>query len=223
MQEVTTDRFIALFDIMGFKDLIYRSSHKDVLAKIKVVSTFASKMRDQSEEIKGVLTGSPYKLLCPIIFSDTILFATDSNTELDLNSLIYTSSLFLGTMLNFQVPIKGAVSRGVFTCDRENSIYVGRPLVDAYLLAEEVNFYGAVLHHSAEIGMDGVMAQRLVCKGKVPMKQGLITHRYLNLMGEARKDLGSSDFDERLEKLYDSASGAVRKYVDNTKDVYAFD
>lgn len=45
---------------------------------------------------------------------------------------------------------KRSLAKGKFTFDEENDLYFGRPLVDAYLLHDELYYYGIVAHHSIE-------------------------------------------------------------------------
>lgn len=212
MPEDTAMRFIALFDIMGFKDLVYRNLHEDVLKTIAKVSDF---------KLSSDASNST-RLIKPIIFSDTILFVTDGESDSDFCKLIDTCDLFLGTMLESNVPVKGAISHGLFTASVERSVFVGRPLIDAFLLAEDLKYYGAVFHHTTEIHLNrlkGPLSTRIGRK-KIPMKDGPVEHAYLNLSGERVRAFLHSGFESNLKRFYETVSGPVRKYVDNTIDVY---
>ena len=46
--------------------------------------------------------------------------------------------------------MKGAISCGDMSVNINQQIFFGQPLIDAYLLQEDVLFYGIVLHNSAE-------------------------------------------------------------------------
>ena len=52
--------------------------------------------------------------------------------------------------MSMQIPIKGVIAQGIFSYDKENELYFGKPLVDAYLLHEELKYYGIVVHNTAE-------------------------------------------------------------------------
>ena len=46
--------------------------------------------------------------------------------------------------------LKCAIAKGPLTFDNGSGIYFGRSIIDAYLLEEELKFYGVVFHHSVE-------------------------------------------------------------------------
>ena len=212
MDKFAHNRFLALFDIMGFTDLVYRNPHKEVLEVIDKVRKFA-------DDVQASNTAS---LIFPKIFSDSILFVSDGDTDEDFAKIVYNADLFLGTMLEQGVPVKGAISHGLFTAWHEKSIFVGRPLVDAYVLAKDLKFYGAIFHHTMEkfiVRNTGVFST-WISKGKIPMTEGRVEHAYLNLSGERVRVFNSPDYEVKLRRFYDTVSGPVRKYVDNTIEVY---
>lgn len=61
----TTERFVAYFDIMGFKDLIYRSDHSDVADIMSRVSTIVATLKKIEKESLNLdenqITESPPK------------------------------------------------------------------------------------------------------------------------------------------------------------------
>jgi hypothetical protein len=224
----TTERFIAYFDIMGFKDLIYRSDHSaitelmnHVSKEVKNIKSWEvdllknrSKRKRQPEIMKGIVL--------PVLFSDSIIFISRSNTFFDAKKIVYASSFFLYNMFIAGVGVKGAIALGQFTADFSASKFYGRPLVDAYLLSEETHFYGAVFHHTFEKYLDESKLDIPDCMTKrqeVPMKGGFITHSFVDwsYLYEGKND----SVESVIEPFYKSVSGSNRRYVDNTKLVYS--
>lgn len=229
--EITTDRFIAYFDIMGFKDLIYRNDHMFVsrlmdniaslVAGIKIIETNLLKknLTERNFFEKGVVL--------PILFSDSIIFISESNSSYDALKTFFAASFFITKMFQNNVPIKGSIAFGTFTADFENSKFFGRPLVDAYMLSEETYFYGAVLHHSVERFLHDSLDKTIVpeqiinqyIKTKpLPMKNGTVTHSYINwLCNLTDKDPTPNIL---VNNLLRNVSGNIRRYVDNSSSIY---
>ena len=179
----TCDRFIAYFDVMGFKDFSYRNSHEDVAKMMNLLSTQVQDIRDVEEELLNQEIETKVDLekaiIMPVIFSDTIILISGSNTIYDARKSIISASFFLLKMMKNTVPVKGALAYGRLTADFTKSVYFGRPLIDAYLLSEETHFYGATLHHSFEKYLsenESVNIPNPILKQqKVPMKIGQVT------------------------------------------------
>lgn len=225
----TTERFIAYFDIMGFKDLIYRSDHSVVSNLMNAVSDTVSTIRYREDEslkkdARGKKKDFDKGIVLPTLFSDSVLFISRSNTIFDARKVAYAASFFLYHMFSACVPVKGALAYGMFTADFKASKFFGRPLVDAYLLTEETYFYGAVLHHSFEKYMHDNKYEELpgtiLIHKPVHMKSGLVTHSFIDwrVHLKIRKEMEQSE--SMIEQFYRSVSGSTRQYVDNTRLVY---
>jgi len=217
-------RYIAYFDVMGFKDFAYRNPHQELVRLLQLLSNSVSAFdsvnaKSRTQNLLGGITSLQEQaedvFAKSVLFSDTVLFYTDSDTDADLERILATAHAFLGSSFQDKIPIKGALAHGDFEVDKTNSIYCGRPLIDAYELAEEVYCYAAILHHTIEAKLNqSRTVSALVFEGKVPLKSGHVTHKYIN----PSRDEG---FKESLSTLYLSASGRVRRYVDNTAELYS--
>lgn len=117
-------------------------------------------------------------------------------------------------------------------------MFFGRALVDAYLLQEQVHYYGIVAHHSIEKDIKKY-ANGWKEKGNgnrkginpyvlspIPLKNGNTTHYHLayNLISETRETGKNVDNMHKsiiswLEKIRGTVSGAPRIYVDKTLQV----
>ncbi|MES3008847.1 MAG: hypothetical protein V4751_13860 [Pseudomonadota bacterium] len=230
---VTKKRFIAYFDIMGFKDFIYRNSHRKVSKIMDEIAKVVSDIKDyESEILKTPIEernqkGLKGKVVLPVIFSDSIIFISESDTRYDLHKILLVSSFFLGNSIGRSIPVKGAISHGLFTADFEKSKFFGQPLIDAFLLAEEAQFYGVIVHNTVEARFNKrgtPMHGDLIKRGLVPMKSGKVTHYFSLWEGVLGEKYGSKDAMKKLiEKFYSTSSGNVRRYVDNSIEIYAGD
>jgi hypothetical protein len=230
--QVTNERFVAHFDIMGFKNSLMRLKHEDVansfgpLIKIKHLTEVLDDLRNSNEESEQL---PPDKLalikkyqIKTVMFSDTILLISENIEEENAMAMVRLSQRLLKDCAIEGIPIKGAIAAGEFTADFEKSIYYGMPLVDAYELSEDLAFYGAAFHNTAEfrLSYDVVNARTKdfeIKLAKVPLKSAnLATHLIINHFSGMTKD----EIDGSLQQMYDSCSGKVRKYFDNTISTY---
>lgn len=119
---------------------------------------------------------------------------------------------------------------GTISVNKEQQIYFGQPLIDAYLLQDEVNYYGIVAHNSIDSYLHTLdpelPAAKLFFEVKTPMKAGKITHRNIDwfyFLGSYKNSL-TEEKREKLHYYLDSlktlVSGAPRKYIDNTLEIF---
>jgi hypothetical protein len=229
--DTSTERFLAYFDIMGFKDLIYRNDHSFVEKKMNQMSNIIETIEASESGITDVKEAKGYKLefrhksvVLPVVFSDSIIFISESNSDENAIRIIDISALFLKMMFRISLPVKGVLSYGTFCANFKNSTFFGLPLVDAHSLTEEVHFYGAVLHNTFdkylyENNLNSAV-DRIVCSKQIPMKSGSIHHSYLHLPSIIH-DSESITLNDLIDNFYRSTCGEIRKYVDNTKSIYA--
>ena len=82
-------------------------------------------------------------------FSDSIL-VVDEDTEKGFNRISKAAAGLMQVSLEHKFPLKGVISKENFTYKEVNQLFFGRALVDAYLLQEQIHYYGIVAHHSIE-------------------------------------------------------------------------
>lgn len=227
----TCNRFVAFFDIMGFKDLVLHNTHDSVLRKMNKIKTIISPLEKDltqflNQEENELTADQKSKIIQtavkPVFFSDSILVTTTSDTEADLREIIFVSIWLTKRSFEIGLPIKGGVSYGKFTADFEKSIYFGQPLIDAYLLQEDLQLYGTIYDHNFENYLIKKRLQDEV-KGlahyKTPLKSGKITHLLTDWVYYHQQHI--SDI-KTVKKLYRTVSGRPRIYVDNTLDYLNF-
>jgi hypothetical protein len=221
--ENTSDRYVAFFDIMGFKDFVFRNSHDLVLKKMEelsiVIHPIKSKFEEKTSksiENEGILNA----LTRPIVFSDSIVFVSNTANEDDLSTILFNCSWFINKCVISNIPVKGAISKGRFTADFNNSLYFGQPLIDAYLLQESVIYYGCIIDNLVErefITYNNAYQRACLTKYKTPFAKGRINHYNLNwLKGNDNLDNEVTEAFNHLNDFYYSVHGETRLYVDNT-------
>lgn len=215
-------RFIGFMDIMGFKDLVSRKPHQDIKEMLqtlvslnKTLESVFGKPRIKNKNEKEIISR-----IRSTTFSDSILFISQDDSIEDFKQMSYALCIFQEASLQRGAPTKSAMSLGFLTADFENSIFFGQPLIDAYLLQDQLNYYGIIADNKIEefiintnrkLNQDQPKIDRAFKRLKTPLKSGSIMHYNLHL------DSVSS---EQLEDLYKNVSGEPRKYVDNTVEMF---
>ena len=220
----TTERFVVFLDIMGFKDFVSRNSHTDVyemMTKISKSKEIIDGIVDENAENdkysdKGLYTTS---------FSDSIILFSKDDTSESLELISSCAAFIVADAMENSIPMKGAISYGTVSVNKAQQIYFGQPIIDAYLLQEEVQYYGIIAHNT----IDAFIAKKqlreslkeLYTEVKTPLKTGVISHlnikwfEFLNL-DEKDKEIRKNSFYDYINKIKFNTSGHPRKYIDNT-------
>ncbi len=127
--EITNQRYVGFIDIIGFQDLVARSTHNKIYGRMKKINDF----QKQNARINWGLADSS-KLVRTTTYSDSIMIYSCSESVNSLNAFICTIAGLIQDLLMDGIPFKGAVAFGTMTLDMERSIFFGQPLIDAYLV-----------------------------------------------------------------------------------------
>src|SRR5664280_80487 len=93
----TTDRFVGFFDVMGFKDYVFRNPHDIVKKRMGILVEAITQIRQREETMlsKPEFTGSPKGhrdidsvVVRPVIFSDSILLVSSDSSPASANKLL---------------------------------------------------------------------------------------------------------------------------------------
>lgn len=214
---ITCSRYVAYIDIMGFKDMVARTSHNDIYNMMK-------KIENSKTKHENILWGNvSSKLVTTTTYSDSIMIYSKDESNDSLHSLICTVAGLTYDLFIAGIPHKGSIAFGLMTLDKENSIFFGQPLIDAYRLQEELLFYGIIIHASAELNMinnkyDMIFIIDYLC----PLKNGSPNH--LTVCPIFIAPPIDPQWQKHIEALFDSikklryrTSGHLRKYIDNTE------
>ena len=109
-------------------------------------------------------------------FSDTVLLYTKSDSDESIRELLATVGwLLFETITEGTTRIRAGIAYGEAFIDPDNSLYVGKSIVDAYLLEQSQQWVGAALSPSAmervpEVARTGQFADWWVIPYDVPVK-----------------------------------------------------
>ena len=222
--EPTCKRFVAFLDIMGFKDMVLRSRHDEVLRilesltpTIQGIEEDAIKRLAKTEFNELEKTGIKF-IIRPVLFSDSIiLISYDGSLASAIGMSVNIRQIFHQAILN-GIPVKGAIAYGEQTADFNNSLHFGMPLIDAFELQNELLLYGVILHHTMEKHlienqMMTIFENKDIFKWPVPMKSSKINHY---IYDPTPSDISQKSYINKVLHLYSTVSGIPRKYVDNT-------
>ena len=214
--EITTNRFVGFIDIMGFKDMVARSSHEEIYVMMKKINDF----QKFSTSIKWNINEENPQLVKTTTYSDSIMvYSLDGSNE-SLNSFICTISALIHDLFAEGIPFKGSIAYGMMTIDMERSIFFGQPLIDSYLLQEEMKFYGIIVHGTAQRIIENSTGIPFYIPYLCPLKNGNSVHLtiapiYWTVKGyeDRNRKLTNS-----LRKMRYKTSGSIRKYIDLTEE-----
>ncbi|MGB3606954.1 hypothetical protein [Psychroserpens sp.] len=221
----TDRRFVAFLDILGFKDLVMRKSHDEIYQILNQISK-SKKLIEEGADLKEVGDAEVYV----VSFSDSIvIFSKNDNIDNFNYFLLATRWLFTGAF-NKQIPLKGALAYGEVSLNKTEQIYFGQPIIDAYLMEEDVNYMGVVAHNSIdeyisklENEKDLNRIDKILFEEKTPLKCGSLTHTNLNwfkiIKQKDTEDFDFQDVKDKINLFKKSSSGPARKYIDNTISV----
>lgn len=155
-------------------------------------------------------------------YSDSIVIYTPDDSDESLVSIINTIAGLSDDLFLEGIPFKGAFSQGMMTCDFEKSIYFGQPLIDSYLLQEELYFYGVVIHCTAQKKIDSLETTKLAgltMNYLCPFKKGKAMHRTIPPLSFDADEDQLEDYEKLLESIFSmtsNTSGHLRIYIDST-------
>lgn len=208
------DRLILYADIMGFSHRVNVSNHSDLKDEL-----IAFKQAWESR-LKPLQAGD---YLRSVQFSDSILIVVNGINAKMFNLISKAAICLVQSAIELGFPIKGVIAQGKFTYDRTKELYFGTPLVNAYLLHEEIHYYGIVVHHSAEQTVKKYSdSSNPYSKTEIPLKRGKVSHYHLSwhlLNKNLSKGNIGIDVNEWLDNIEDQVSGSPRVYVDHTRTV----
>ena len=217
----TSDRFVALLDIMGFKELVFRGNHEELKMKLKSLEkhVFFGVVRPkivwQHQKSLRPAQATPSfqdKDIRIIRFSDSILLVTGDDSLESAQLILNTIQELFDWAFNIGIPLKGAIAYGRHTASNDNSLEFGIPLIDCYEIQKDLIMYSVILHHTMEalLKEKGYMTScqpKWLCEHNVPFRSNKVKHFVVKFDSSAVA---------ALPLLYATVSGPTLSYVDNT-------
>lgn len=162
-------------------------------------------------------------------FSDSIVVVSAGYESDDLNRITKAAVILIRTALETKFAIRGVIACGEMVFDEENQLFFGKPLVDAYLLEQQMCHYGIIFHHTAEEKVKEYLSNKskiyfpindceTKLKGGNAKHYQVLWHKMNQELAEDKTDKVSKDAIKWLENLRTTVSGYPRTYLDNTRD-----
>ena len=172
--------FVAVCDILGFSDLVRDSDLRLVVERS--VGWFRNALTHSVHKAEFPIETPPtadlerHTKVGVAWFSDTVLFYTKEDTDEAIQELLSTVAwLVFETILEGQTKVRGGLAYGEAFIDAQNSLYVGRPIIEAHELEKDQQWSGAALTQSAidrlpELARTGKYADWWLVSHDVPLK-----------------------------------------------------
>lgn len=220
----TNKRFVAFLDILGFKDLVLRKSHDEIYSLLKETSSIKETVQkttglsDFTKEFKD----SEVHI---VNFSDSIAIFSKNDSLENFNYFVLAVRWVFTKSIKVGLPMKGSFSHGIVSINRKENIFFGQPIIDAYLMEEDINYMGVVAHNSIDAFINEnkedcskLFNQKIIFEDKTTLKCGNLVH--LNLNWFSIMKVGDyNDLKSLIENYRLNASGNARKYIDNTLEM----
>ena len=214
---VENEKFVLYLDIMGFKERVSRVKVDELKQQLLLFKT-------KNNKLKPLLEGGKTKetLINMAQFSDSIVLVTRDCTEDDLNRISKAAAILMQTALQTGFALRGAIAKGNMVFDLENQLFFGKALVDAYLLEQELSFYGIVFHESMEESILNIDREMPIEDVAIPLKKGKSKHFHVAWY-KVKANLQKGDISDIavgwLKDIRKTVSGNPRIYLDNTIDI----
>jgi hypothetical protein len=216
--ETNAERFVLFADILGFKELVNSEKHENIVLKLeKILDAIEFISGDRSHNVmKDLLPNLKKNQTRAVSFSDSIIVFSEGNTIVDASKILADAHAIMHISLEANIPIKGSISFGEVTVDFEKSLFFGQPIIDSYLLHEDLSLLSIIIDHKAENQLNSYIEEiynyeNLVTNYEVPMKFGKVNHKLIRPTNFTLKDRING-----IKHLYSGTSGKPRIYLDNT-------
>jgi hypothetical protein len=222
--QATCSRFIVFLDIMGFRERVSRETHQSIYLKLLGIKSSLFPIEEDAKKKMGNSLGILKEvektidtlppIVMPLTFSDSIILVSGDESLASAQKILFDASWVMQKAVLIGLPMKGGVAYGEQTSDFNNAIHFGQPLIDAYEIQNDLQFYGVVLHHTME--------QFLTSKGYLPKCEPTYITRYTTPFKQAKVNhfvvsfLDPQKIVKNFDLLYQTVSGLPRLYADNT-------
>ena len=169
-QDKQFTRWLTYIDILGFTELI-KNNHW-----INVYTSYAMAIEEFTREDR--IEPDIEK----IWFSDTFLIYAPDDTKQAFLSIQQTTMLFMHRLILAGIPFRGAMSCKEFYADKENNLFFGKALNEAYDYGEKQDWIGFILAPSAveQVKQVGLSIKSLGYEyWDIPQKKTRDTKRHL--------------------------------------------
>jgi len=175
-------RYVAFFDMLGFKSAIRRNAHEawnalcDLRACMDKIETRIIEITSSHCLIRDRVRVQ--------IFSDSILIFTLSDEIEDLYAILILSTQLYIDAYNKCIPLRGGIAYGEFFFNSNLNLYCGVPFVEAYKIGESALWSGITIQDEVANHCLGRLSltsydQSAICQWNVPLKEKMIEKRWV--------------------------------------------
>jgi hypothetical protein len=227
MHKYGTLKYIALFDILGFKATV-----EDNLL-VHVVREFEGLLTSADFYLDRIIRGYGWRgssLVSYTVFSDTIIVSTHDISLRAFYTLVKFCQILMGRSFYSCLPLRGAITKGnVFIRDK---ITVGMPIIRAYQMEQAQDWVGCwvdeecVTSTEAEIeaaaASENIGWKRALLKYNIPLKSGA-TNQHWALNWIPFLNTHNDDLDGEINRSFmthyrqTEVSEEIKRKVANTK------
>lgn len=228
-------RFVAHIDVLGMRSMV----RKDPELSWRVLSRLANVRDDLAKlHLSFIETAEQQTLsesIFSVMFSDTIVLFTKSDSNRDLQTILIATSELLHKAMCSHVPVRAGIAHGLFFFNIDASMYAGPALIEAYEIGERAQWLGIVTTEAVwrqsmaadfKSGKDNV-----VVPAEIPTDDGLISGYAVNWPAAYRNDfkvappistdLFYSQFEHAFGSLASLPERERAKYANTTRFVNA--
>lgn len=136
--DLASNRWVGYFDLLGVKQLFKTKNHISIFVAI---SSAIEKFKERATAWENV--GYAW-------FSDTFVVYTIDDSAESFGAIDNISRWFFYFLITGDIPVRGAISCDSFYADRDNQLFFGEALIEAYEYGEAQDWIGLLLCPSAE-------------------------------------------------------------------------
>jgi len=223
---VRGSRFVAHLDILGMSSIVERDANAawSMLSDLAAVRDIANGHMLEFLDTKRIVAVSD--AVRSVTFSDTILFFTKGESDIELRCLLIVVSEIFHKAYCRSVPVRAGISFGTFYFNFEKSMYAGPALIDAYRIGESAQWLGIALADSVkEKSMALNMTtgkSKVVVSWALPVKNGAIPCSVINWPAAFAHDFKVAPpiSTEQFYKAFEPTFGPFRQLAPQVQDKY---
>ncbi len=243
-------QYVALLDILGFKDIINKNPHEEVIKIFENFRIYVQMSLANHKTMRDTYGRATYDVrdstINSNIISDSLVFWTNDNNASGFFELVECLQSFTSFCHNLpKIFLRGGVSYGEFYYDNNgvikgkdsliiHPIMFGKALVDVYEIEKQLQIAGCIITDQAiqeaqhnnsplfEEKWKALIGENKIVKYNIPTKKGVTDAWSINWV----KDAANPDLSEiskafsSFNKSIDDAS--VKEKMNNTIEYYNY-
>jgi hypothetical protein len=181
------NRFVAMCDILGYKNLIQKNNLE---VNVEIFNTLVDETEKSRKNFKMSVTSSPRGFIIDdfeyykteySIFSDTLFFWSNPEETDNYNEIESFFKAIVGIIkssIKMKIPLRAGIAYGECYIVQEKNIFIGKPIVDAYLTESSQDWIGGTCHKSCKnSSMFNIIKENnsLLIEYNVPLKNDAST------------------------------------------------